>query len=219
MKIFINFKAYPSGLGLAQRELLDFLEQQPLTSPISPTSLHLIVPATEILEIHQNYSLPVWAQHCDPVKTTRATGWVSAEMLKEAGAVGTLLNHSEHRLPPNVLKTTVGLCARHALQTIICCQTVEEGKTYAALRPTYLAFEPPELIASKTASVISNPTSHTSLTSLISLVSPLPLVVGAGIRTRKDIKEASKLGAAGVLLSSVIMEGNQKNIKRLLFEN
>jgi triosephosphate isomerase len=232
MKIFINFKNYPSGIGEKQVEILDFLEELSLSSPSSfssvspspsslssPRSLHLqlVVPATEIAPIWEKYSFPLWSQHCDPVDSTRATGWVSAEMIKEAGAVGTMLNHSEHRLPFSTLQKTVEICRQKNLKILICCQNVEEGKLFAEkLKPDFLAYEPPELIASKTTSVISSKNSLSSLITLISLSPQIPLVVGAGIHTHADILEAEKLGARGILIASAIMEGNQEEIKKLL---
>lgn len=224
MNVFINFKNYPSGMGQKQVELLDFLEETfstTLTSPTSPMSsfpLHLLVPSTDIAPIWEKYNFPLWSQHCDPVETSRATGWISAEMLKEAGACGTMLNHSEHRLPWGTLQKTAEICREKGLKVLICCQTVTEGKKIAAeLKPDFLAFEPPELIASKTQSVISDSTSRTSLTSLISQIPPtVSLLVGAGIRTHADIQEAQKLGASGVLLASAVMEGKKEEIKKLL---
>lgn len=221
MKIFINFKAYPAGIGQRQIELLDFLDSfvVPPDYPDLPASpdFHLVVPATEIAPIWEKYNFPLWAQHCDPVETARATGWISAQMLQEAGAVGTMLNHSEHRLPFSIMEKTVAICRQNNLKILICCQNVEEGRMFVEkLKPDFLAFEPPELIASKTESVISNPPSHASLTSLISQISPTPFLIGAGIHTQADILEAEKLGVAGVLLSSAVMEGGKEEIEKLL---
>jgi triosephosphate isomerase len=227
MNIFINFKNYPSGLGQKQTELLDFLDELvPLHLNSSNhldskfkilNSVNLVVPATEIAPIWEKYSFSLWSEHCDPVDSTRATGWISAEMIQEAGACGTMLNHSEHRLPFSTLEKTVAICRQKNLKVLICCQSVEEGKKFAReLKPDFLAYEPPELIASKTASVISNKNSLSSLISLISLTSPIPLVVGAGIRSHRDIQEAEKLGAAGILIASAVMEGNKEEIKKLL---
>ncbi len=214
MNIFINFKNYPSGLGMKQNELLNFLEELSLSSPIFPSTFHLVVPATEIAPIWEKYSFPLWAAHCDPVETTRATGWISAEMIKEAGAIGTMLNHSEHRLPyPTLLKTTE-ICRRHDLKVLVCCQSVSEGKKYTTeLKPDFLAYEPPELIGSKTNSVISK---EKEIKELLSLPFKPSLILGAGIHSKKDMSLGEKLGGAGILISSAVMEGNQEEIKKLL---
>src|SRR5689334_19784075 len=39
-----------------------------------------------------------WAQHVDGEERGRATGWCPAEVAREAGATGTMLNHAEHKL-------------------------------------------------------------------------------------------------------------------------
>lgn len=211
---------------MKQIELLDFLESLLLPSfPSTPSfpspTLNLVVPATEIAPIWERYSFPLWSQHCDPVETTRATGWVSAEMVKEAGACGTILNHSEHRLPFSTLVKTVEICRAHRLKILVCCQSVDQGKKIAAeIKPDFLAFEPPELIASKTESVISKEKEIRELVSFLSSIPSLPskpsLIIGAGIHTHTDIKKSKEFGAAGILIASAIMEGNKEEIKKLL---
>lgn len=228
MNIFINFKAYPAGIGQRQTEILDFLDELSLSSLNSPRSLHLqlVVPPTEIAPIWEKYSFPLWAEHCDPVETTRATGWVSVEMIKEAGAIGTMLNHSEHRLPFSTLEKTVEICRQKNLKILICCQNVDEGKTFAEkLKPDFLAYEPPELIASRAASVISKEKEIIELVRTVVACHPVApslsrgeVVVGAGIHIHQDILEAEKFGAAGILISSAIMEGNKEEIKKLLLK-
>lgn len=251
--IFINFKIYPAGLGEKQRELLDFLESlTPLSfgsatnyRPASPTGglqttnfFHLIVPPTEIAPIWENYNFPLWGQHCDPIENPRATGWISATMLKEAGAIGAMLNHSEHPLPIGVVAKTIDVCRENGLKTLVCCRSVAEGRAIATLNPDFLAYEPPELIASRADSVTSKKKEIEELVSFLksrasltppasfdatsSSTSPISsfsypfLLIGAGIRTHADILESEKLGASGVLLSSAVMEGGKEEIKKLL---
>ncbi len=236
MQIFINFKNYSSGIGEKQRELLDFLESLSFSKTrfssahnskfLILNSINLVTPATEISPIWQNYNFPLWSQHCDPVENARATGWISAEQIKKAGGIGTMLNHSEHRLPFHVLKNTVQICHEHELKTLICCQNVEEGKKFAKeLHPDFLAYEPPELIASKIDSVTSKSREIQELTAFLSShcandtqhnASPTVFLIGAGIREKEDIKTAENLGAKGILLASSVMEGTKKEIKKLL---
>lgn len=233
MDIFINFKNYSSGIGEKQVELLDFLESLHFSSyPSSSLSLraeglspkiynlHLVVPSTEISPIWQKYSFNLWAEHADPVEEEQKTGWISPLMIKEAGARGVMLNHCEHRLPQSVLEKTVEICRRQNLKVMICCQTEKEAINYSKLNPDFLAFEPPELIASKTKSVISKEKEIKKLISTLSPITypikPTPLIIGAGIHNRADIKKSAELGAAGVLISSAIMQGNKNDIRKLL---
>lgn len=243
MDIFINFKNYSSGVGQKQRELLDFLES--ISFPSFPTSfsitksssatypspynlspktynLNLVVPASELSPIWQNYDFPLWSEHCDPVISSRATGWTSAEQIKEAGGIGTMLNHSEHRLPFHILKTTVQICHEHGLKVLICCENEKEAILYSKLKPEYLAYEPPELIASKTASVASKSEEIKKIIQSLppnspnSLNHPILFLLGAGIHSQEDIEKSKKLGASGILISSSIMEGTHEEIKKLL---
>ena len=50
-----------------------------------------------IYRISQEVGLPVLAQHIDAVEAGGHTGSILPESVKEAGAVGTLINHSEQR--------------------------------------------------------------------------------------------------------------------------
>jgi triosephosphate isomerase len=223
MTFFINFKNYTSGLGEKQVELLDFLEEISLNSPNSHSSLpNLVVLPTELSPIWQKYNFPLWSQHCDPVKSSKATGWISAEMVKEAGGVGTMLNHSEHRLPFSIIKSTTEICHEHGLKVLICCENEKEAILYSGLHPEYLAYEPPELIASITQSVTSKSPEIQKIVAFLSHntipynLSPITFLIGAGIRTKEDIKIGEKLGAGGILISSSIMEGTKEEIKKLL---
>ena len=62
-----------------------------------PTSLwrhNLLIYA----KVAEAVEIPVFAQHIDPIKPGNSTGHILAESVKEAGAVGTLINHSERQL-------------------------------------------------------------------------------------------------------------------------
>jgi triosephosphate isomerase (TIM) len=233
MNTFINFKNYTSGIGEKQRELLDFLESLSATNNPSssipnskfliPNSIQLVVPPTELSPIWQKYNFPLWSEHCDPVKNSKSTGWISTEQIKEAGGIGTMLNHSEHRLPFSVIKQTTEICHEHNLKVLICCENEKEAIMYSGLHPEFLAYEPPELIANKTQSVTSKTKEIRQIVSFLKSSSPTPyslptitFLIGAGIRSKEDIKIGKSLGAQGILISSSIMEGSHEEIKKLL---
>jgi triosephosphate isomerase (TIM) len=241
MNIFINFKNYSSGIGEKQRELLDFLESisssslptsfsiskndpvsYPSHYPLPTTTYNLVVPTSELSPIWQKYNFPLWSQHCDPVKISQSTGWISSEMIKEAGGIGTMLNHSEHRLPFHVLKNTTQICHQHGLKVLICCENEKEAIIYSGLHPEYLAYEPPELIANKTQSVTSKSSEIQKILSYLKSspttynLQPTTFLIGAGLHSREDINKSESLGAAGILIASSIMEGSHEEIKKLL---
>ena len=56
------------------------------------------VQASDIYEITKKTKLKVYAQHVDPFEPGRNTGYILPEAVKKDKAIGTFLNHSEHKL-------------------------------------------------------------------------------------------------------------------------
>jgi len=63
----------------------------------------------DISRIAEAVELPVFAQHVDPIKPGNATGHILAEAVKEAGAVGTLINHAEKQLKLSEIEAIISL--------------------------------------------------------------------------------------------------------------
>ena len=93
--IIINFKNYKLGkkaLALA-KEIEKYLPHA------------IICPAAiDIEECSRKTNLKVFAQSADPIDSERATGFNTLKAIKEAGAKGILINHSEHPLPYSKIK-------------------------------------------------------------------------------------------------------------------
>ena len=111
------------------------------------------------------------------------------------------MNHSEHKIPPSILKKTIKRCKKINLKTIVFASSLTEAKKIQRLKPDYLVIEPPELVAGK----ISVSTAKPKLIKKIKKTIKMPFLVGAGIHENKDIKTAIKLGASGIALSSAIV--------------
>ena len=139
------------------------------------------------------------AQHVDPQKPGKFTGAVLPEKVLEAGAFGSLVNHSEKRLPLPVIGETVKRLKRLRLASVVCVANVKELNKVKKFKPTAIAVEPPELIGGKTSVSAAKP-------SLISSAckSYRTVLVGAGIHNKKDVEVAMNLGAKGVLISSAV---------------
>src|SRR3972149_8680335 len=74
-----------------------------------------------------------WVQHVDPVEQGKNTGWITVEEVEEAGALGTLLNHSEHKLSWDVLSKTMALISGMAFQGCVCAADPGEAVRVAGL--------------------------------------------------------------------------------------
>jgi len=93
--IVLNVKTYAEATG---NESLDIAEIMEKISQETDTSMAICVQATDITLCSEKVNIPVFAEHIDPIKPGSHTGWTLPEAIKTAGAVGTLINHSEHRL-------------------------------------------------------------------------------------------------------------------------
>lgn len=197
----VNFKAYEQGFGEAGLKLAKTVED---VASIKGVRAIICVPYTEISKIAAHVKIPVYAQHCDVVEDGQHTGWVTAHMLVSAGATGTLLNHSEHRIK-NLEET-----AKHAqaagLKVIVCAQDAVEVQILRNLPVEFVAVEPPELIGGDISVSTARPELITQCTKHSD-----KLLVGAGIKHRVDVEKSLKHGAKGVLVASGIVKAtNQK---------
>jgi len=161
----------------------------------------------DIAPIAQNVSIPVFAQHIDPVTHGSFTGHVLPEAVKEAGAVGTLINHSERRLKLADIDAVITRAQQAGLVTVVCSNNSAVSAAVAALKPNMVAVEPPELIGTGIPVSKAKPEIVSSTVNLVKRVNPEVIILcGAGITTGEDVAAALKLGTQGVLVASGIVK-------------
>src|SRR5207302_17685 len=80
----------------------------------------------------------------DAVEPGPTTGWMPPETLLEAGAAGTLINHSERKVAWEEMAKSIPRCQKLGLEVIACADDISEAETLAKLSPEYIAIEPPE---------------------------------------------------------------------------
>ncbi len=128
-------------------------------------------------------------------------------MLKESGVSGSLINHSEHRIPDAAVQRLVQRMRGLGMISIVCVRDVAEAGRYAGFNPDYIAIEPPELIGSGRAISKERPEMITDAGDAIAGVgSQAGLLCGAGIISGADVARAVELGAKGVLVASGIVK-------------
>src|SRR3989344_5888006 len=135
--IFVNFKTYSETTGDSSvkvaRSLTKASEESGVDAILCPGEMDLRAVRFAVGESRQ-----VWVQHVDPDERGRATGMVPPEIAREAGATGTLLNHSEHKLSFDVLRATMKRCNEVGLKTLIFADSLREAKQVAELEPNYV---------------------------------------------------------------------------------
>ncbi len=212
-KVFVNFKTYREGTGERAVELAKICEEvsRGLEVQIIP-----VVQAVDVFQVKQAADIPVWVQHIDPQPQGQFTGWINLETVVEAGASGTLLNHSEHQIPPGTVKQTIEkIRDNEGVEVMVCCKTLGQMERLVKLKPDYIAYEISELIGGKISITDTNPR---SIKHAIEICGQTPLLVGAGIQRAEGLKKAKELGSAGDLISSavVLAENPKEKLKEIL---
>ncbi len=148
----------------------------------------------------------VFAQHMDPVRPGRGVGAVLAEALREAGAVGTLLNHSERALPPDALRRAIERAHEAGLATLVFADSPAQAGEIARLGPEIVLAEPPSLIATgvSAGSVMASFVTQ-AIDAVKSVDSNILVMSGAGVNGPDDVATMIRLGLDGTGSSSGIL--------------
>ena len=162
-----------------------------------------VAPQTAHLSSVAETGVETWAQHVDPVDAGSHTGSTLSTAVADAGATGTLLNHSERRLRLADIDDGLSAANRAGLSTVVCANTPDQVAAVAALGPDAVAVEPPALIGTGTPVSQADPDIVRDAVDAARAVDPAVAVYcGAGISTGEDVLAARELGADGVLLAS-----------------
>lgn len=197
--IIVNFKAYEDATNWKARRLSKQCEKASEDSGKKVVS----VPQTQDIRICDG---DVFAQHVDGVDAGSHTGSVLAEGVKDSGASGTLLNHSEDRMEKEEIEKSIERCRELGLTTVVCAQSPEECEELSKLDPDFIAFEPPELIGGDTSVSQAQP----DLIEEAVERSQANLLTGAGIKDREDVEKSVELGCEGVLVASGVVKAENQ---------
>ena len=202
--ILVNYKTYEKGYGANALSLTKTLQK---VADEMKASVGVAVCPTDIKLISEGCSLPVFAQHIDAIGFGSHTGYILAEAVKEAGAVGTLINHSEHRLRLADIDDCVKRAKEAGLITCVCTNNLSTSKAASLLYPDFVAVEPPELIGGDISVSKAQPELVKGTVDAVKSVSPkVKVLCGAGVKNGEDVKKALELGSEGVLLASGVVK-------------
>jgi triosephosphate isomerase len=202
--IVLNEKAYEESVGKTGFELAKISEKVAAERGVS---IALCPQQVELAKIASAVNIPCFAQHVDAVDPGSQTGFVTLESVKEAGAVGSLVNHSEHRLKIADIDFIINKAASLNLLTIVCTNNIAVSKSIAELKPYAIAVEPPELIGTGRAVSKVDPAIVEDTVKEVKRVDEECVVLcGAGVTNGEDVRAAIELGADGVLLASGVVK-------------
>ena len=246
--IIINFKAYESALGKNAVKLAkicewvtkeyNYLNHDPFNSLKNYNNFKknknhsqnnsknnikvqiAIAPQTQDLYlVKKAVSIPILTQHFDLGGFGARTGHDIIEGLMQSGACGSLLNHTEKPLPVKEIYESVERARSLGFVTVVCADSIRELSRVVRSKPDYIAFEVPSLIGGKVSITSKHPAELVKGVKICKEFG-VPLLCGAGIHSKRDVKKALELGCAGVLLASAVAnaQANSKDSRSVLEE-
>jgi len=94
-----------------------------------------IAPPQHLIGLVANSSILILAQHIDDYKVGSTTGFVIPELLKKSKVIGSLINHSEHRISSKEIAKLVSKLKELKMISVLCVKNVSEARKYAKLNP------------------------------------------------------------------------------------
>ena len=202
--VILNYKTYLESSGANALKLAHDLESAASESGITMVAAPQ---AADIYRISDVASIPIFAQHIDPISPGGHTGSSLINTLIEAGISGSLINHSENRMKLADIDEVIKLCRDNEIESCVCTNNIETSKAVAALAPDAVAVEPPELIGTGIPVSQAQPEVVEDTVKEVKAINKnIKVLCGAGITTGDDMKAAMDLGADGVLLASGIIK-------------
>lgn len=212
--VILNYKTYLESSGENALELARALKS---ASEESGITMVAAPQAADIYRIQDQISLPIFAQHINPITPGGHTGSNLIETLIEAGISGSLINHSENRMKLADIDEVIQLCKQNDIESCVCTNNIATSKAIATFSPDAVAVEPPELIGTGIPVSQAQPeVVEDSVKGVKSINKKIKVLCGAGISTGDDMKSAMDLGADGVLLASGIVKA--ENPKEALLD-
>jgi len=202
--VVVNFKTYQTAHGASAEDLaramVSIETDARMIAAVSAFDLSAVVAAAPNLE--------VWCQHLDPVGFGSNTGWLHPATAIERGASGALINHAEHKVS---LEHVAMLLEQvpDDFEICACAADIEEARALAALEPSFVAVEPPELIGGDVSVTSADPEIVSGTAQAVMDVSEVVgILCGAGVKSGSDVSKAIHLGTSGVLLASGVTKSD-----------
>ncbi|MDG6963750.1 MAG: triosephosphate isomerase [Nitrososphaerota archaeon] len=201
--IIVNCKNYPETMGDGSLRLAEAVKAAGEELRVEA----VIAPPLPMLALVAKTGAKVYSQAVGSGAGDKTTGAVLPEAVRAAGAAGTILNHSECRLPFSQLSKLVPRVQGMGMGVCLCAGTSREASKLASLSPRYVAVEPPGLIGSGVAVSRAKPALVRKTVSAVRESGfKGGVLCGAGIVSGEDVRRAVELGADGVLVASSVVK-------------
>lgn len=210
--ILVNFKLYKESFGEGAVRLAKICKK---VMEETKVRIYPVVSSLDAYRIKKEIEIEVLIQHVDEYSEGAKTGYSSALQAKELGVSGSLINHSEHKIKPGTIKKILAQWPEKFV-SVVCVQTLGQTEKWAKnLKCDYVAYEPKEFIGNKEKSVSSE--RPEIIKKIVEHYSSIPVLVGAGIHSKEDVKTVLDLGAKGILVATDVVkaEDPKKELREL----
>jgi len=198
----IGFKSYVWG-----KEALKLAEVAREVSLAADIPIYVTPQLVDIAPIAREVGLPVLAPCIDPLRPGRGQGQVLPEAVREAGAVGAVINHMERRLSLADTYAAIRRAQEVGLISLVCADTPEEARAVATMGPDAVIPESPRLIGSLKSVTEHEKAFFIRAVEMVKAVNPeIAVICGGGISSAEDVAEAVRMGADGAGASRAICE-------------
>lgn len=199
--ILINFKIYKETFG---DRALEFAEICKRVSQKSGVRIIPVVSALDAVRIKEKTGMEVFLQAVDEYNDGAKSGFVSPFQAEALKIDGSLINHSEHKIKPGTVKKILENYPKN-FKSVVCIGSLGQADGWAKnIKPDWIAYEPKEFIGNKEKSVASE--KPDIIKKMVERYPNIPILVGAGVHSKEDVKASLKLGAKGVLIATFIMK-------------
>jgi triosephosphate isomerase (TIM) len=203
--LVINLKNYGEISGDNSTKIVQDAQK---ASMLNQTDIIIAPPPSSIFALSK-IKIPIISQHVDDVPVGATTGFIVPEIVKSYGALGSIINHSEHKIEHTQIKNLVKRLRELEMVSIVCATDLDEVNAVSRFSPDFLAIEPPELIGKGVAVSKANPSIiKDSVRVAKRNSSAVRVLCGAGIVDKYDVQKALELGAEGILIASGIVKSS-----------
>jgi triosephosphate isomerase len=206
----VNFKVYPGTSGedaLSFARLLEQIEDETNAQFVLTPQL----PDLRMLASETDLHLTAPAMH--PVEPGRGMGKILPETIADAGANGVVINHAENRDTLSDLVWKVERCRELGMDSIVCADSIEMGRSVAEYDPDLFIYEMPGDISSGRAITQSHPDRVCEFLEMTAAETPgTRVLVGGGISTPDDVRRAFEQGAHAAGAASAVSLADDREL-------
>ncbi|MEM3403652.1 MAG: triose-phosphate isomerase [Nitrososphaeria archaeon] len=198
----VNFKSYIWGeRALKISKIIDKVAKD------TDSYLYVMPQLTDVPVIAKEVEIPVFAPYMDALRPGRGTGFILPEAVKDAGATGVFINHTERKLSLTKIEKTIRRAKEVDLISIVACDTPNAAGALAILKPDIIVPEPPDLIGTLRSVAREQESFAIQSVKITKKVNKdIYILLGGGVATEEDIIRIIELGADGTGAARAICE-------------